>query len=85
MADNPITILHRLRASSGPKETVGLGDDVIEDFRVADNDKIGIRDFMDYSLAQIDNNLRISTEIGDTVLFGVDQSFFDAEALIVNI
>ena len=32
MADNPIAILHRLRASSGPKETIGLSDDVIEDF-----------------------------------------------------
>ena len=64
---------------------IGSGDDVIEDFRVADHDKIGIRDFMDYSLAQIDNNLRISTEIGNTILFGVDQSFFDTETLIVNI
>ena len=32
MADNPITILHSIRASSGPKETVGLNDDVILDF-----------------------------------------------------
>ena len=32
MADNPISILHHLRASSGPKETVGLSDDVIQDF-----------------------------------------------------
>ena len=31
MADNPISVLHRLRASSGPKETIGLSDDVIED------------------------------------------------------
>ena len=36
MADNPISILHRLRASSGPKETVGLSDDVIEDFCASD-------------------------------------------------
>ena len=64
---------------------IGSGDDVIEDFRVADHDKIGIRDFMDYSLAQIDNNLRISTEIGNTILYGVDQSSFDAATLIVNV
>ena len=64
---------------------IGSGDDVIEDFRVADNDEIGISDFMDYSIAQIDNNLRISTEFGNTILFGVDQSFFDTETLIVNI
>jgi len=32
MADNPLDVLHRLRALSGPKETVGLSDDVISDF-----------------------------------------------------
>lgn len=64
---------------------MGSGDDVIEDFRVADHDKIGIRDFMDYSLAQIDNDLRISTEIGNTILYGVDQSSFDSATLIVNV
>ena len=36
MADNPISILHRLRAASGPVETVGLSDDVIEDFCSSD-------------------------------------------------
>ena len=64
---------------------IGSGDDVIEDFRVADHDKIGIRDFMDYSLAQIDNDLRISTGIGNTILYGVDQSSFDAATLIVDV
>ena len=64
---------------------IGSGDDVIEDFRVADHDKIGIRDFMDYSLAQIDNNLRISTGIGNTILYGVDQSSFDTATLIVDV
>ena len=64
---------------------IGSGDDVIEDFRVADHDKIGIRDFMDYSLAQIDNDLRISTVIGNTTLYGVDQYFFDAATLIVDV
>ena len=64
---------------------MGSGDDVIEDFRVADHDKIGIRDFMDYSLAQIGNDLRISTGIGNTILYGVDQSSFDAATLIVDV
>ena len=64
---------------------IGSGDDVIEDFRVADHDKIGIRDFMDYSLAQIGNDLRISTRIGNTILYGVDQSSFDAATLIVDV
>jgi len=32
MADNPTAVLKRLRASSGSKETVGLSDDIIEDF-----------------------------------------------------
>ena len=40
MADNPISILHRLRASSGPKDTVGLSDDVIEDFCASDADLV---------------------------------------------
>ena len=64
---------------------IGSGDDVIEDFRVADHDKIGIRDFMDYSLAQIGNDLWISTGIGNTILYGVDQSSFDAATLIVYV
>ena len=64
---------------------IGSGDDVIEDFRVADHDKIGIRDFMDYSLAQIGNDLRISTGIGNTILYGVDQSSFDAVTLIFDV
>lgn len=64
---------------------MGSGDDVIEDFRVADHDKIGIRDYMDYSLAQIGNDLRISTGIGNTILYGVDQSSFDAATLIVDV
>ena len=64
---------------------IGSGDDVIEDFRVADHDKIGIRDFMDYSLAQIGNDLRISTGIGNTILYGVNQSSFDAATLIVDV
>jgi len=64
---------------------MGSGDDVIEDFRVADHDKIGIRDFMDYSLAQIGNDLRISTGIGNTILYGVDQSSFDAVTLIFDV
>ena len=64
---------------------IGSGDDVIEDFRVADHDKIGIRDFMDYSLAQIGNDLLISTGIGNTILYGVDQSSFDAATLIIDV
>ena len=64
---------------------IGSGDDVIEDFRVADHDKIGIRDFMDYSLAQIGNDLRILTGIGNTILYGVDQSSFDAATLIIDV
>ena len=76
----------RMRGGYGSDLFVmGSGDDVIEDFRVADHDKIGIRDFMDYSLAQIGNDLRISTGIGNTILYGVDQSFFDAATLIVDV
>lgn len=64
---------------------IGSGYDVIEDFRVADNDKIGIRDNMDYSIAQAGNNLLISTEIGNIILYGVDKSSFNAAMLIVDV
>ena len=40
MADNPLAILHRLREVSGPKETVGLSDHVIEDFCNSDADLV---------------------------------------------
>ncbi|DAC41504.1 MAG TPA: lysine 6-aminotransferase, partial [Candidatus Poseidoniales archaeon] len=40
MADNPVAILHRLRKASGPKETVGLSDHVIEDFCNSDADLV---------------------------------------------
>ena len=64
---------------------IGSGYDVIEDFRVADRDKIGIRDNMYYSIAQVGNNLLISTEIGNIILYGVDKSSFNAAMLIVDV
>ena len=64
---------------------IGSGDDVIEDFRISDHDKIGIRDFMEYSLAQIGDDLCIMTGIGNTILFNVEQSSFDAVTLIVDV
>ena len=64
---------------------IGSGDDVIEDFRISDHDKIGIKDFMEYSLAQIGDDLCIMTGIGNTILFNVDQSSFDAVTLIVDV
>ena len=64
---------------------IGSGHDVIEDFRVADHDKIGIRDNMDYSIAQAGNNLLISTDIGNIILYGVDKSSFNAAMLIVDV
>ena len=64
---------------------IGSGDDVIEDFRISDHDKIGIKDFMEYSLAQIGDDLRIINWDGNTILFNVDQSSFDAVTLIVDV
>ena len=64
---------------------IGSGDDVIEDFRISDHDKIGIRDFMEYSLAQIGDDLCIMTGIGNTILFNIDQSSFDAVTLIIDV
>ena len=36
MADNPVSILHRLRSSTGAQETIGLNDEIIEDFCASD-------------------------------------------------
>ena len=63
----------------------GSGDNVIEDFRVADHDKIGISQVMEYSLAQIGNDLRFSTGISTTILYGIDQSSFDTVTLIFDV
>ena len=58
---------------------------MIEDFRVADHDKIGISQVIKYALAQIGNDLRISTGISTNILYGIDQSSFDTETLIFDI
>ena len=56
---------------------------MIEDFRISDNDKIGIRDSMNYSLLQDGDNVVVSTIFGETILSGVSLSVFDESALIV--
>ena len=64
---------------------IGSGFDIIEDFRIADNDKIGIRDSMQYSLMQDGNDLLVLSGLGTTVLYGVDRSSFELAALVVDI
>ena len=75
----------RMRGGYGSDLFVlGSGFDVIEDFRISDNDKIGIRDSMNYYLQQEGDELVISTTSGETFLFGVNLSFFDESILIVD-
>ena len=62
---------------------LGSGFDVIEDFRISDNDKIGIRDSMNYALLQDGDNLVVSAKFGETFLSGVSLSIFDESTLIV--
>jgi Ca2+-binding RTX toxin-like protein len=64
---------------------IGSGEDVIEDFRIADNDKIGILNSIQYSLEQVGNDLHLLSRLGATILYGVDQSSFDPASLIINI
>ena len=64
---------------------LGSGFDVIEDFRISDNDKIGISDLMNYSLLQDGDSLVVSTKFGETFLSGVSLSVFDESALIVAV
>lgn len=64
---------------------IGSGEDVIEDFRIADNDKIGILNSIQYSLEQVGNDLHLRSRLGVTILYGVDQSSFDSASLIVDV
>ena len=64
---------------------IGSGNDVIEDFRISDNDQIGMRPSMQYGLFQDGNNLNIVTDIGTTILYEVDLYSFSQESFIVTI
>ena len=59
------------------------GQDVIEDFRLLENDRIGLRSGLGYELHQQDDDLQLITSMGTTTLWGVDLNGFLAQDRIV--
>ena len=76
----------RMRGGYGSDLFVlGSGVDVIEDFRVIDNDKIGVPASLHYSLSKDESCLEILTDLGVTRLLNVEMTHFDQDNLIVGI
>lgn len=59
------------------------GNDLIEDFRFSENDRIELPAGVLYELDQQGNDLRISTDMGFLLLYNVSQSEFLIEDLIL--
>ena len=64
---------------------IGSGFDVIEDFRVSDHDRLGLRGSIQYSLAQVGGDLHLSSDLGKTVLSGIDITVFNPSVSIIDI
>ena len=64
---------------------IGSGFDVIEDFRISDHDRLGLRGSIQYSLAQVGGDLHLSFDLGKTVLSGIDITAFDPSVSIIDI
>lgn len=74
----------RLRGGyGGDLFLLSSGQDVIEDFRIADNDRLGLEVGVSYSLRQSGNDLEIVTDQGTTTLWGVDLTDFDASKQMI--
>ena len=61
------------------------GYDVIEDFRLSENDRIGLHAGMDYELHQQADGLDLFTSMGVTTLWGVDLDGFLAGERLVKL
>ena len=62
---------------------LSAGDDVIEDFRLSENDRLGIPAGVSFSLAQVGNDLHVRTDQGTTFLWNLSLDNFNvAERLI---
>ena len=59
------------------------GNDRIEDFRLTENDRIGLEGGLEYSLVQDGNDLQIITSLGTTSLWSIDLQSFEAANRIV--
>ena len=64
---------------------IGSGTDVIEDFRISDNDRLGMRHSMQYRLLQDGSNLNIVSDLGTTILYEVDLYSFRQASSIVTV
>ena len=62
---------------------ISSGNDWIEDFRLTENDRIGLNGGLDYSLVQQGNDLTLVTSLGTTTLWGINQQAFEAANRIV--
>ena len=59
------------------------GDDVIEDFRICENDRLKLQDCSLCDLQQYGNDLLLTTAFGTIMLSGVDQLQFQSENPVV--
>lgn len=62
---------------------ISLGNDVIEDFRLTENDRIGLQAGLSYDLQQVGADLQVITALGTTTLWGVNQQAFEAADRVV--
>ena len=62
---------------------LSAGEDVIEDFRLSENDRLSLQAGLSYELVQDGQNLRVITDIGTTTLWSVDLANLLSENRIV--
>jgi len=74
----------RLRGGyGGDLFLLSSGQDVIEDFRIADNDRLGLEAGVSYSLQQPGNDLEVVTDQWMTTLWDVDLTDFDVSKQMI--
>ena len=64
---------------------ISSGQDVIEDFRLTENDQLGLRSGIDFELQQQGNDLQVITSLGTTTLWGVDLGSFLVQDRVVTV
>ena len=64
---------------------LSAGQDVIEDFRLSENDRLGLRSGTNYEFQQQGNDLQVITSLGTTTLWGVDLGSFLGQNRVVTV
>jgi len=64
---------------------LSAGNDVIEDFRLTENDRLGVSAGMSVQLEQQGNDLLLITDLGVTRLWEVSINSFDAANRLVDV